>query len=59
MKLIPCRLACSAALSLALSAALTLPVAAGPASVEAARALSREQSALDSSTGRLTRTSSC
>ena len=53
MKLTPCRLAFSAALSLALSAALVLPATAGPASVEASRALSQEQSALDSASDRL------
>ena len=54
MTLTTCRLACSAALSLALTAAFTLPVMAGPASVEATRALAREQSALDSSSARVT-----
>jgi spore germination cell wall hydrolase CwlJ-like protein len=53
MKLIPCRLAFSAALTLALSAAPLLPAKAGPASAEARRALGQEQAALDSSSGRL------
>jgi spore germination cell wall hydrolase CwlJ-like protein len=46
-------LALSAALSFALSSAHFLPAMAGPASVEARRALTREQSALDSSSDRL------
>jgi spore germination cell wall hydrolase CwlJ-like protein len=53
MNLIPCRLAFAAALMLALSAALALPAQAGPASAEAKRALSREQSALGALTASL------
>jgi spore germination cell wall hydrolase CwlJ-like protein len=54
MKPTPCRLACSAALCLALSAAFTLPAAAGAVRAEVTRALSQEQSALDSASDRLT-----
>ena len=56
MNLNPCRQAFSAALmSCAVrSACLPLPAAAGTASAEAARAISHEQSSLDSSSERLT-----
>ena len=56
MNLNRCRQASSAALCLALSAALVmpLPAAAGTASAAAARAISHEQSSLDSSSERLT-----
>ncbi len=55
MKLSPCSRGIPAALSLALSAALfAAPLWAGTASAEAARALSREQAALDSASARLT-----